>query len=532
MIVNETFATALAAPVRKIGARVELYNGSTLSRIFKYTDALKSFSVERVGEESKFFGFGVCQRLSVHLVDPGEEIDVTTANTLEVEYGVGADYIYPYPAFRVTEVNRDQNTGELSITAYDAINEATAHTVSEVGFAAYTIREFAARCAAIIGLPLAIDATAEGDVWDTYYNDGANFEGTESLRDALTAVAEATQSIYYINSNWELTFRRLTAGAGAAFSITRDKYFTLESKTNRRLTAVCHATELGDNVEASTGESGTTQYVRDNPFWDMREDVAAIVENALARVAGLTINQFACTWRGNFLLEIGDHVALATKDGGTVHSYVLNDVVSYDGTLSESTQWSYTDSDAETASNPATLGEALKQTYARVDKANKQIALVASGNEENAEAISALQLETSGISASVQKIEDGTSAALEGLYGDIASLTSKVEAQITPEDVKISISTELDKGVDKVVTATGFTFDETGLSVSKTGSEMTTTITEDGMVVKRDNNAVLTANNVGVDAENLHATTYLIVGANSRFEDYGDGRTGCFWIGN
>lgn len=532
MIVNDPFATMLAAPVRTIVARVELYNGSTLSRIFKHTDALKSFSVERVGEASKFFGFGVCQRLNVKLIDPGEEIDVTTANTLEVEFGVGADYIYPYPAFRVTEVNRDQNTGELSITAYDAINEAVAHTVSEVGFTSYTIREFAARCAAILGLPLSVDSTAEGDVWGTYYDGGANFDGTESLRDALNAVAEATQTIYYINSEWELTFKRLTAGAGAALSITRDKYLTLDSKTNRRLTAVCHATELGDNVEAATGESGTTQYVRDNPFWELREDIGAIVDNALAAVGGLTINQFNCKWRGDFLLEIGDQITLTTKDGGTVHSYVLNDVVNYDGTLSEQTQWSYTDSEGETASNPSTLGEALRRTFARVDKANQQIELLASSSEENAEAISRLEIETGGISASVQKVESGTSAALDGLNSDVAALMSKVEAQITPQDVQISITTELEKGVDKVITATGFTFDDTGLTVSKTGSEMTTTITEDGMVVYRDSTAVLTANNVGVDAVNLHATTYLVVGSNSRFEDYGAGRTGCFWIGN
>ena len=52
------------------------------------------------------------------------------------------------------------------------------------------------------------------------------------------------------------------------------------------------------------------------------------------------------------------------------------------------------------------------------------------------------------------------------------------------------------------------------------------------MTVYRDSTPVLTANNSGVDAVNLHATTYLIVGNNSRFEDYGEDRTGCFWIGS
>jgi hypothetical protein len=51
------------------------------------------------------------------------------------------------------------------------------------------------------------------------------------------------------------------------------------------------------------------------------------------------------------------------------------------------------------------------------------------------------------------------------------------------------------------------------------------------MTVYKNSATVLTANNVGVDAVNLHATTYLIIGNNSRFEDYGSNRTGCFWIG-
>ena len=63
---------------------------------------------------------------------------------------------------------------------------------------------------------------------------------------------------------------------------------------------------------------------------------------------------------------------------------------------------------------------------------------------------------------------------------------------------------------------------------------MTTRINEDGMTVYRDNDEVLIANNEGVIAYNLHAETYLIVGESSRFEDYeddGETRTGCFWIG-
>jgi hypothetical protein len=60
---------------------------------------------------------------------------------------------------------------------------------------------------------------------------------------------------------------------------------------------------------------------------------------------------------------------------------------------------------------------------------------------------------------------------------------------------------------------------------------MNTTISEDGMTVYKNEEVMLTANNQGVDAINLSASTYLIIGKNSRFEDFDGNRTGCFWIG-
>lgn len=89
---------------------------------------------------------------------------------------------------------------------------------------------------------------------------------------------------------------------------------------------------------------------------------------------------------------------------------------------------------------------------------------------------------------------------------------------------------EVAAGVSSVSNAVG-TFNSDGLRISRSGSEMTTQITDNGMTVSRNEQQVLVANAQGVDAENLHATTYLIVGKYSRFEDYGDNRTGCFWIG-
>ena len=327
-----------------------------------------------------------------------------------------------------------------------------------------------------------------------------------------------------------MRFRKLTTEK-VDYTISKDMYIDLNSGDNRRLSKIYHTTELGDDVFAELAETGTTQYVRDNPFWNLREDIGTIVDNALAAIGGLTINQFECEWRGNYLVELGDCIGLVTKDNNTVYSFLLNDTIEYDGSYKQKSLWQYDEEEFDTAKNPSSLGEMLKKTYAKVDKINKQIDVVASESNANSEAISILQLNTDSISASVTKVEQTTADALENINEEIATITSKVNSTITEEKLNIIISSALENGVDKVETSTGFTFNEEGLMVSKSDSEMKTSITEDGMTVYKNDEAVLIANNTGVNAVNLHATTYLIIGTNSRFEDFGDKRTGCFFIG-
>ena len=147
------------------------------------------------------------------------------------------------------------------------------------------------------------------------------------------------------------------------------------------------------------------------------------------------------------------------------------------------------------------------------------------------ESVADMQLKAGELSARVSQMDSTTGTSLDSVNDSLQTLQKEVSAKMTPEAVELRIRSAMEDGTTRVTTDTGFTFDENGLQVEKAGSEMRTRITENGMTVYQNSTQVLTADNKGVDAKNLHATTYLIVGGRSRFENYGSDRTGCFWIG-
>lgn len=148
--------------------------------------------------------------------------------------------------------------------------------------------------------------------------------------------------------------------------------------------------------------------------------------------------------------------------------------------------------------------------------------------------ISTLEVNTNSINAAVKSINDNVSDRLNNLDDAISNLSSEVKTKMTSDSVTLEINKVLkDHTANKVVTESkNFRFDDSGMTVAE--GDMSTMISEDGMEVSKKEKAVLKANSDGVDAENLHATTFLIVGNNSRFENYtknGEARTACFWIG-
>ena len=544
-MISSNYSTMNDALLRKIEGKVELYNSSTLLDTFLPTDKLQEITIARVGEKGKFFGFGVCQQATIKIIDKANDLVFLKGENLKTSFRAnsGSAYARVCPSFYIKDAVRDEKTSVYTITAYDALDSAVGHVFSELGMEApYTLINVIEAVKSILGL----SGIAYPTGFDISYENGANLSGDETLRAILNSIAEVTQTIYYVDHRDYLVFKRLDKTGDPVLTISKNDYFELTTALPVTLSKIMSVTELGDNVDAGD-DTGVIQYVRDNPFWNARTDLQTLLPAAVDRISGLTIVPYNLKWRGNFLTELCDKIKVEDKYGNLVTTYILDDSFTYKGGFSQTSDWEYKpDSERATSSNPLTVGEKINQTFARVDKVNRTVTLHASEIAEAKSNISELQVNTQGITSSVSTIvntqtdlsdtivdiQNGISQQNVSNAKQFETLTKKVNATMTSTDVQLAISTEIAKGTDKVTTSTGFTFNEDGLTINKSDSEMRTNIDEDGMSIFKGSQEVLTADNTGVNAQNLHATTYLIIGTNSRFEDYGSDRTGCFWIGS
>lgn len=532
--IDEKYINALTSPRRSFTATAILSDG-TNEYIVKHTDSLVSFKIERSGESGKFFGFGIPHKVTLEIVDLNKEIVLAEYSSIILELGVdGLEEINFTPVFEINqeESKRDEVTNKLTIIGYDRLYDTNNLIVNDfeglledISNFAETVEDVAYCVYEYIADGITIDGGSFG--WNIAVKQNVNIEGTETIRELLDDIAELTQTIYYLDRYNTLVFK--SVNKDVVGTIDKAQYMKLTSGAPAILTGLAFTTELGDNLLVGN-DYGYVQEIKDNMFLTLMDDVTEILEQSLAQANGAILTPFECAWRGNFLYEIGDTFYITGKDGEPFVAHLYNDTLTYNGGLSQVTQLEAAGNfDGQT--NATTLGEAIKETYARVDKTNKRIDLLVSDADAMSDTLALLQLDADSINATVQKLEETMIVNMDGVVEGMAQLASKVEASITAQDVSIAIKSELDNGVDKVITSTGYTLDNEGLKISKSNSELSTKITENGMEVKNGDTAVLTANDVGVDAANLHATTFLIIGNNSRLEDYGTNRTGCFWIG-
>ena len=129
------------------------------------------------------------------------------------------------------------------------------------------------------------------------------------------------------------------------------------------------------------------------------------------------------------------------------------------------------------------------------------------------------------LQAGVIRSRDGTS------YWDLETGEVQFSSVASKSDFD-DLKNQVDQGVDHVDSRDGCYFGPGGMEISRTDAETATKIDFSGVrVVQVDSGeTLLSAQGDSVTAKNLHATTYLIIGNNSRIEDIDDTSAGLFWI--
>ena len=530
--ISNELKTAFASDSRRLKGKVELFNNST-STLITSQDKLKSIQVSRYSNE-KVFGFALCQKATIEIIDENHDIEVAEGQKVKISIGAkvasGVDYV-GYCDFFIDRYSRDEVSHLLKIEAFDRIEELSRLRTSLFNFSfPMALEEIISRIQDSINIEIIYDNNLP-NLNITFEKEQVNIEGTESVRSFIEAICELTGTICYINQSNQLVLKKI-AGDTVNETIDRDRIFDFSQSEGNTITGLISATELGNNL--SVGSTDGYQYIiRENPFLTNDQDLCIIcLNNLLTSINGFTFNPYELKWRGSPDLEAGDRVKIQKKDGTYLETLYLGEELTYNGGLISNANWAYIQE--EEPSNPSNLGDILKQTYARVDKVNKQIDIAVAGKDEIEDKIAKLQLTTDGINATVSSNKAEADDRFNSVNDNLNALAKSVSATMTQDQINILIQQQLANSVDSVKTATGFTFNADGLTIEKSGNEMKTQIDEDGMTIFKDNQEVLTVNNTGVDAYNLKATTYLIIGNETRFEKFnhktrGTG-VGCFWL--
>lgn len=536
--VSDAYLDAYKVPARHIIGAVECQteNGPlTLAA----SSNLVNFTIEKTAPKGKLFGFAVSQQITIEAIGILDTIKRGDKLIPSIE---SADYnedVVLLPHFYVDTIEHNQVKNRTTIKGYDILHKLDSIPISSFEF---TYPVAARNYALDILQPIGGYAQFEGI--NQLIREAPNLSGSESARSVLIALAEFTGSIIYVSREDTVKFRGMEA-EDFTDVLTADDYYDLTIGEIITLTKIASVTELNDNY--AHGSEGFTQVMWENPFLNMNDDVDTLVSSIYSKVQNLSSTGYTLTWRGCPAYEIGDLVILQEKDGTAQFVRYFNEKIVYNGGLRASSDWEPAESETIEAA-PPTLGEAIKSVYAKVDKVNKEISLVVSEEvkkqvENGAldepigeivdEKLSHIEIDTESIELSVmQKTQDYVDDEMSDVKEDLNELKKEVSMTLTEDDVQILIENSQTSNAQSVTTSTGYTFDQNGLTISRTGTALSTQITEDGMTIYRNDDEILVADNEGVKATNLHATTYLIVGVNSRFEDYDNNtRTGCFWIG-
>lgn len=357
-------------------------------------------------------------------------------------------------------------------------------------------------------------------------------------RQLIAWIAQANGLFAYITPEGSLT---LTPVAAAQTPITRQDLRSCKlsdapcAPIDR--VAVCQTEGDVGQVWPNTGEQ--TYTVTGNPLLTAISGSSLnAVQKLYAHLRGLTYTPMEAEVFADVLLLPWQPGQLVTVQTGqdSVQSAVFS--MELTGNTARLKSWGEPNRDTPAARYSRDTVKILQQQMAKVNVDVELLSAELSRTEaefsqEQAlvqEDISAVKVTCDGINAQVSRVESAVQTDLSLVQKSLESLKKQTELSVTAQGLELAISTALEQGTSRVVTSTGYTFDQAGLSIANGRSDIRNLLDHSGMQVTRGDQVLLRADSTGVAARDVTVDNYLVVGSHARLEDYQTGRTACFWL--
>ena len=464
---SAAFMSAMASPSRMIRGKVVVVDGGLTSE-YGYANKLQSIEQEVSAVKGKMFGAVVSYKSTIKLIDVKNVVQVNVGAKASPQIGINGELLPMTPVY-ISSNTFDEVKGIRTLIGEDAIGFTDKYIWNDIKGdlgAIFTIQDVFAAIASKIGMEFMITGELP-NINAVYTKATFNVNGDETLRQILTAAAEATGAMVFINGNGKMEIKMLSNTI--ALAIDKNTQFDLSTEPSSSLSGIISINELNDMISVGNNSSYIS-VISVNPFIDPTDDSSqGKLQNLFVKCQGNTFYPYKLKWRGNPALEIGDKIRLTLRDGSVIDTWYLGEKVKYTGGMSAESSWEADESEKPEVGSQ-TISDTTRRTMAKVDKANQKITLLTEASGEQGQKISQLEVSLDGIKTEVSEVSSTASAAMtkattvEQTVDGISSTVTQVQSDLSAAEGNIATNTssitQLSNEIDLKVSKSDYTGEE------------------------------------------------------------------------
>ena len=476
--VSNQFTATINSDTRQLDAYISMGG-------FEYSNEVVSIKPSFAAADGVIVGQVISKSVDIELNISKAEYLAQFKSSDEVIAYIGVvlesttEYV-PQGKFLIKSYDYDEDKGILKLSCIDYMAETDKHTVSEIAGLTYptTVDNYLTVVCTACGI-----VKSQKAYWgsDATLSQAPNFNGSESLREALKGIAEMCLGNCYMNKSGQLEISCIAEGT--VQPITADTYFT--AKFGEKIIGINSValvrTPANDIIYANDstliardGLSALT--IENNPFMDYNREVFAPI--MLEKIKGLSFYPGEVEWRGNPAFECFENITLSTVDNGIINTFLFSEELSFNGGLKSKFSNKCGNKKVVEYAKGSTLKERVRNTEIQVDKVSGQITSIV-------ESIYSKDETDNKISSQMKQTEN--------------SVDIKIENLKTSGDVSVLKSTTVQ-------------INDTGVNVGKNDSDFRSTLSDTGVYLISRGNTIAQFNNTGAVTKNLTVNEEMYIG--------------------